>query len=425
MDRPLAIAPRVLAPILRDLRASDVVPGAPADLTLADLDRDTTASLQPDVVRELRRAVAARVQTHRHRIASVEPFAHGPRRFELEDLGLSRRTYNAMSRFPLTWLHIATIEDVLATPQLGATGLVEMLAAYEAFSEGYPSASRPTDAPPAEAAQRLEAEEKAPEADPPPRRPPPQRVLDMVELYDTGATLEEVGNAFGVTRERIRQLFLAHDVPVRSIGETHALRREQLADDRRNEIYELVDSGLAPNQIAARLKVSRQLVRDVIADDPNRSRLAAFRRNAKIRSRPRYSDEEIIECLRTANVELGGILTTADYTDYARTRKLPDGRPWPLSQTPGLRFGSWREALLKAGLEANPPSAVAGQRLFTREHCVDAILEVERELGHPPTAAEYERAAVASRGFLPSLATVRNRCGGWQTALALAVRFSQ
>jgi hypothetical protein len=56
---------------------------------------------------------------------------------------------------------------------------------------------------------------------------------------------------------------------------------------------------------------------------------------------------------------------------------------------------------------------------------VDAILDVERDLGHPPTAAEYERAAVAGEGVLPSLATLRNRCGGWQEALVLAVRFSQ
>jgi hypothetical protein len=130
-----------------------------------------------------------------------------------------------------------------------------------------------------------------------------------------------------------------------------------------------------------------------------RWRFAAFQRTAKTRPKPRYSDEEIIECVRVANVELGGILTTADYTRFARKRKFDEGRPWPLQQTPSNRFGSWRAALEQAGLQANPPSAVAGQRLFTREHCVDAILEVERDLGHPPTAAEYEQAAVASRGL--------------------------
>ncbi len=247
----------------------------------------------------------------------------------------------------------------------------------------------------------------------------------MRALYEIGASLGEVAERFSVTRERVRQLFNSHGVPTRSTAETAAMRREQLVIAHRDQIFGMIDAGVAPNEIADRLGISPQRVHDALHDDPGRRRLAAFRRTAKTRPKPKYSDEEIIECLRTASVELGGVLTTAEYTNYARTRRFPDGRPWPLHQTPFLRFSSWRAALQRAGLEANPPSAIAGQRLFTRELCIDAILEVEREVGHPPTAAEYERAAVASNGILPSLATVRHRCGGWQEALVSAARSSQ
>jgi DNA-binding CsgD family transcriptional regulator len=253
----------------------------------------------------------------------------------------------------------------------------------------------------------------------------PERVLEMRELYDAGGTLGEVAERFGISRERVRQLFRDHGLPTRSIAEAAALRREQLVNDHHEKILELIDAGVAPKEVAERLGISPQLVRHALRDDPARRRLAAFRRTAKTKPKPKYSDEEIIECLRTANVELGGVLTTAEYTSFARPRRFADGRRWPLHQTASNRFGSWRAALQRAGLEANPPSAIAGQRLFTREHCVDAILEVERALGHPPTAAEYERAAVASNGTLPSLATVRHRCGSWQEALVLAARFSQ
>jgi hypothetical protein len=196
-------------------------------------------------------------------------------------------------------------------------------------------------------------------------------------------------------------------------------------NEHRQEIFEMVDAGVGPNEIAERLAVPPPLVRAALNGDPSRRRLAAFQRNAKSQPRPKYTDEELIECLRTASVEIGGVLTTAEYTNFSRTRKFSDGRPWPGHQTPALRFGSWRTALQRAGLEANPPSAIAGQRLFTPGHCVDAILEVERELGHPPTAAAYERAAAGSNGILPSLATVRHRCGSWQQALQLAARFSR
>jgi hypothetical protein len=253
----------------------------------------------------------------------------------------------------------------------------------------------------------------------------PDRVLEMRKLYDTGASLAEVAERFDLTRERVRQLFGAHGLPTRSAAETAALRRGQLMSRHQQQIFDLIDAGAAPHDIAERLAIPLQLVLETLDGDQSRVRLAAYRRTAKRQPKPKYTNEEILECLRTANVELGGVLTTSEYTRFARTHKFPDGRPWPMHQTSVLRFGSWRAALQRAGLEANPPSAIAGQRLFTREHCVDAILEVEREFGHPPTAAEYERTAAASNGVLPSLATVRHRCGGWQAALVLTARFSQ
>jgi DNA-binding CsgD family transcriptional regulator len=417
-ERPVAITPRVLAHILRDVRAQDVVATAPPDLTLADLDADVTASLAPDVTRALRRAVADHVRQRSYHVSRIKPFTEMPPGLAISDLDLSVRAFNALTRFPRRWLHAATIGDVLDTPGLGAAGLVEVLAAYEAAVErlGVAVEGEPVAiTTPEESEPEHELEEA----------PIPQRVLEMRELYDAGATLGEVAGRFGISRERVRQLFRAHGLPTRSIAEAAALRREQLVREHREQILELIDAGVAPNEIAERLEISTQLVHDAVHDDPGRRRLAAFRRTAKTRPKPKYSDEEIIECLRTASVELGGVLTTAEYSNYARTRRFPDGRPWPLHQTPSLRFGSWRRALQLAGLEANPPSAIAGQRIFTREHCIDAILEVERELGHPPTAAEYERSAAASNGILPSLATVRHRCGGWQEALVFAARFSQ
>jgi AraC-like DNA-binding protein len=417
-ERPVAITPRVLAHILRDVKACDVVATAPADLTLGDLDADVTASLAPDVVRALRRAVADHVRQRSHRVSKLKPFTEMSPGLALADLDLSVRAFNALSRFPHRWLHVATIGDLLDMPQLGASVLVEVLAAYEAAMERLGVAvDRERVAVTKQEETKLERESD--------EAPIPQRVRQMQELYDAGGTLGEVAERFGISRERVRLLFRAHGLPTRSIAQTAALRREQLVNEHREQIIELIDSGVAPNEIAERLGISPQLVHDGLRDDPGRRRLAAFRRTAKTRPKPKYSDEEIIECLRSASVELGGVLTTAEYTNYARARRFPDGRLWPLHQTPFLRFGSWRGALQRAGLEANPPSAIAGQRLFTRGHCIDAILEVERELGHPPTAAEYERAAVASNGILPSLATVRHRCGGWQEALVLAARFSQ
>lgn len=424
-QRTLPIAPRVLVPILQGVPA-DVIPGVPAGLTLADLDAEVSASLAPSVAFKMRRAVANRVLENWDRLPAIKPFVDAPDDVTLAELGLPFRSYQALSRVKVQPWRDATLQDLRQANGFGPVVFVEALAAYEAFQTEMGLA--PEDGDPAALAQAYEAAAAGfePETESSGERRVPQRVVAMRELYETGATLEEVGERFGVTRERVRQLFMTYGVPVRSVGETHELRRRQLMEARRSEICALLDAGLSPSEISSRLALAPQVVRDVLAEEPSRSRQVAFRRHARMkRTKPRYTDEEIVECLRTANLELGGVLTTSDYTAFAKTRTFPDGRPWPGHQTPFHRFGSWREALHQAGLVANPPSAVAGQRLFTRGHCIDAILEVERALGHPPTAAEYERAAVASKGALPSLATLRHRCGGWQKALATAARFSE
>jgi hypothetical protein len=134
----------------------------------------------------------------------------------------------------------------------------------------------------------------------------------------------------------------------------------------------------------------------------------------------RYSDEELLRILREANGALGGILTTSAYNDFADSRSFPDGRPWPTYQTHFHRFGSWRKALLAAGLAANPSSAIAGQRIFEQSHCIDAIRHACREIGKVPSIGDYEAIARASNSALPSVATVRNRCGSWARAIRLA-----
>jgi hypothetical protein len=133
-----------------------------------------------------------------------------------------------------------------------------------------------------------------------------------------------------------------------------------------------------------------------------------------------YSETELIEFLQIASQTLGGVLTTAAYTEFARTRKTSDGRRWPTHQTHFKRFGSWRKALAAAGLAANPTSAISGKTLFQTEHCIDAVRAVSREIGKVPTASAYDAAARRSGGALPSQATVRNRCGTWNDVLRMA-----
>lgn len=62
-------------------------------------------------------------------------------------------------------------------------------------------------------------------------RPTPyldERVHDMVAMYNSSAnpkTLEEIGDAFGISRERVRQIFEAYGIPRRQRSYSRKVRR--------------------------------------------------------------------------------------------------------------------------------------------------------------------------------------------------------
>jgi AraC-like DNA-binding protein len=235
------------------------------------------------------------------------------------------------------------------------------------------------------------------------------RVRKMYALYEQGATLAEVGEAFSITTQRVQQLFGQAGLRTRSLSTYAASRHDagrQRSDEIINELRRVRDTRL----VAQRLGVPHKTVLGVIRENLPVSEYRAI--TYKHRSN-KYSDEEVLGFLREAAGAVGGVLTGLDYDHFARERMTADGRPWPTKQTAMRRFGSWRGALLAAGLSANPSSPVAGMRSFDFERCLDAVRTVAQALGKFPTVDEYDQYARESGGALPSLATVRNRCGTW------------
>jgi hypothetical protein len=249
------------------------------------------------------------------------------------------------------------------------------------------------------------------------------RAAGMANSYVAGATLQDIGDEHSLSRERVRQILCDAGYNLGELKEkAKAERRRRIRQEHGPAIREMLGLGRTANEVALALGVPIDLVKRIDASDPSyaRTRKVARRKTYALK----YTDEDVLSCLREANAALGGVLTTAAYDAYARGRTLPEGRPWPTHQTAHLRFGSWRAALERAGLPANASSPIAGRRLFTDGHCIDAILEAERALGHLPTVAEYERYAAEMAGVLPSSATVRNRFGSWRRALEAAAEFS-
>jgi transcriptional regulator with XRE-family HTH domain len=230
------------------------------------------------------------------------------------------------------------------------------------------------------------------------------RIQEVERLYVEGLTLAEIGTKFGLTRERIRQILRERGIPSESVEQ----RKYRAAfPTRSTEVEDLFLELRDDRAVADATGLSFSLVRRFVDEnipDPN-----VLRR----KRRPRfehYSDEEFLECLRTAAKELPSPMPHVAYAEWSRDRMLDDVRSWPGPQGMMLRFGGWRETLNRAGLPANP--RFGPQRTFDLEDAVSAMVEAWRETGKPPTVASYSSWR-AGREDVPSDPTVRHLIDGW------------
>lgn len=235
----------------------------------------------------------------------------------------------------------------------------------------------------------------------------------MYEQYLSGATLEEVGDRHGLTKERVRQLFQDADVPTRSTRQSRAISRARKRDENTARICEAFSELKSIDEVAVQLGIAKDIVGEVVK--------AKFRKSERSRPAPRkYKDEELIALLKEASEHSVPPLTVKRYARYANGRETSSGLPWPTHQTFGKRFGSWRSAVNAAGLPASKPLPMGNYRRYEEQHCVNAVRTAARVLGKVPTTQEYAAFARNSKGVLPSAATVRHRCGTWTRALAKA-----
>lgn len=242
-----------------------------------------------------------------------------------------------------------------------------------------------------------------------------EEALEMHALYIGGMTLEQCAKRYGITRERVRQVFKKAGLPKRTPEQNRALRRlDAPAAERAVQLYRRTgDIDAVARELGVRRDAAREAIHQAL---PQHS---VFR--PAHASKPRFTDEELLDLLREVSANVGGVISVSDYNTYAADRTTPDGRPWPTHQTAQKRFGSWRDALVRAGLAANPSSPIRGQRIFEAVHCIDAIRQLARDIGEVPTAREYEEFAAKSGGSVPSLSIVRLRCGSWHLACKAAL----
>lgn len=222
----------------------------------------------------------------------------------------------------------------------------------------------------------------------------------MVEGLESGLTLHSVGDLYGVTRERVRQIAAQQGLIMK---ELRKLQREQ--SDRRarrvaRHIYgvslthpeltleELADWAEADEETVRRSLEHRVVVHEVRVNDWASG----------------ISDEELLTALRTwAGQESKH--TGDNYTAWAELHGFP-GR-----QTAQNRFGGWNNALEVAGLGHLARSRGGRRPVISDEEIWGSILLFFRDDLQSYSYASYDK--YASERELPSGALARTRLGSW------------
>ncbi len=260
-------------------------------------------------------------------------------------------------------------------------------------------------------------------------------VDEMYRLYRDGATLAEVGIRFGTSASRVGQIFRDAGLPKRPspgrkrlYSDVELLDCLKLAADAmggtlRRDKYQafararcLADGRRWPAPSAAMSRFGSWTNALKRADIPKKV-------IAPKAAPPRYSDAELLDCLRSASQTLGGVVTVAAYDELGRGQRLPHGGPWPSSQTSIKRFRSWRKALEAAGVPYRR-AARAKEKIYSDNELLDCLRCANQALGEKLAVSTYDELA-GSRSLpdgraWPTHHTPMKRFGSWVNALKTA-----
>ncbi|EYT49851.1 homing endonuclease associated repeat-containing protein [Brachybacterium muris] len=240
------------------------------------------------------------------------------------------------------------------------------------------------------------------------------RASRSARLYAFGATLQEIGDLFGVTRERIRQI-LSRDTPWTSTDLSAAAR--VLAQERRAEHasaaehWSLTHPAVPLDEAPAALGLSVEQMRQLLGRRRSRHEPAFD----APREATRRTEQEIIEDLRAFHAETGRTTCQA-FTTWAREHDVPG------HQTAAIRFGTWNEALKAAGIGTDQG---APRSSFSDEDLWAAVLSAVQAPDGGTTFRAVEE-WLARHPAAPSGALIRQRLcshggGSWTETVSTAL----
>jgi uncharacterized protein (DUF433 family) len=241
------------------------------------------------------------------------------------------------------------------------------------------------------------------------------RIPTMKKLLEAGATLDEVGEQFGISYERVRQIMTGKF----SKHKQQTARRQALAEFIRlykDDVIAASMKGMSVPEIATDFGLPELHVYNLLRSERRKPEFRLERvRQLSAKYGKRYSDDDLLNAIKFVG-EITG--RTPSIVAYSKVREQHPELP---STALFLkRMSSWNEAVRRAGFEPNKRNEWAGfgARHFSDDDMIAAIRAVRDKLGYLPSINEYNEHRTADA---PSGQTLRLRFGNWLTILQLAV----
>lgn len=230
----------------------------------------------------------------------------------------------------------------------------------------------------------------------------------VVRGLKAGFTLQEMGDEFGFSRERARQIATRQGVVIRELR----IEQKAQADRRRRRIarhvygISLTHPELTVEEIADWADTDAGTVRQGLEH-----RLAVHETHIRETDSMRTPDEALIAALADWGAQSDS-LTGDEYTAWAAERGLPG------KQTVAIRFVSWNNALTVAGLGDRIRDRGGVRPVISDQELWASVVEFLRSDLSSYSFARY--VSWAQDRALPGGASVRNRLGEWSQIHATA-----
>jgi len=248
-----------------------------------------------------------------------------------------------------------------------------------------------------------------------------KRNAAVVEMYESGMTLAEIGSSLGISGEAVRKI-IRNSAGLSDEMKTASYYKERRYERFVNEYGEKVDALFDEKRNMAEVIASFP---ELKATDVKRFLKAKSKSVVQTRtSRMHWTKERIISVLKDAADERDR-LSTVDYDKWRNSGALFEGRIPPTKLVICWRFDTWNNAIEAAGLDPISSKRRVYSRSWNRSDAITAVRTYASEsldMGKRPTSAGYEKWSPSKSG-VPCRATLAYASGGMKWSEMLREAF--